>query len=259
MTLDIFQVDAFTNSLFSGNPAAVCPLDGWIPDEQMQQIAMENNLSETAFFVKNGDAYHLRWFTPTDEVDLCGHATLASAHVLFEHLGYSGDKITFRTNSGDLLVHQKEAHLVMDFPSTEGKKVIAPTNLLKALNVSPLEVLKADDYMVVVEKQEQVEKLDPNIALLGTLKTRGVIVTARGREVDFVSRFFAPAVGVDEDPVTGSTHTLLAPYWAAKLNKKKLQARQLSSRGGTIGCNLRKKRVELSGQAVTFLKGKISF
>lgn len=258
MTLDIYQVDAFTDTLFSGNPAAICPLEDWIPDEKMQQIAMENNLSETAFFVKDKSGYRLRWFTPTDEVDLCGHATLASAHVLFEHLGYTGEKITFQTNSGDLHVHQKDGQLVMDFPATKRKKVIAPANLLKALNVSPLEVFKADDYMVVVEKQQQVENLDPNIPLLGTLKTRGVIVTARGEEIDFVSRFFAPSVGVDEDPVTGSAHTMLAPFWAKKLGKKVLRAQQISRRGGVVGCEVVGDRVKLKGNAITFLQGTIS-
>lgn len=258
MTIDLYQVDAFAEQLFEGNPAAVCPLDEWLPDETLQKIAMENNLSETAFFVRDENKYRLRWFTPTDEVDLCGHATLASAYVLFEHLGVQEKEIVFDSNSGELRVKKQGDELAMDFPATIGKKAIPPSSLLKALNVSPLEVYKADDYMVVMEKEQQIRKLKPNISLLETIKTRGIIVTAPGSEVDFVSRFFAPAVGVDEDPVTGSTHTMLAPYWAKKLGKDKLQARQISQRGGNIRCKLLDGRVEIAGKALTYLTGQIS-
>lgn len=258
MKLDLYQVDAFATSLFEGNPAAVCPLDEWLADRQLQSIAVENNLSETAYFVKTGDTFRLRWFTPKAEVDLCGHATLASAHVLFEHLGYQGKEIIFDSNSGKLQVKKRDGLLNMNFPATPGKPVEPPADLLEALEVDPTEVFKADDYMLVLETREQVETLDPNFFLLKQVDTRGIIVTAAGDDVDFVSRFFAPAVGIDEDPVTGSAHTMLTPYWSEKLGKKELEARQLSQRGGMVYCTMLDDRVEIAGEALTYLVGSIS-
>lgn len=258
MQLDILQVDAFADKPFEGNPAAVCPLDEWLPDTRMQQIANENNLSETAFFVKEGDVYRIRWFTPEVEVDLCGHATLASAHVLFNHLGFKEQEITFESNSGELRVRQENNRLVMNFPATLGTKVDPPANLIKALGVRSQTVYKAEDYMVVYETQKQIEELAPDFFLLNKVDTRGIIATAPGDELEFVSRFFAPAVGINEDPVTGSAHTMLTPYWSERLNKKELKARQISARGGNVFCRMLGDRVEIAGNAVTYLVGSIS-
>lgn len=260
MSLSIYQVDAFTSKLFSGNPAAVVPLEQWLTGEQMQNIAAENNLSETAFFVKEGGAgYRLRWFTPTVEVDLCGHATLAAAHVLFEELGYSEDEIIFNTRSGMLTVSRKGDRLLMNFPADHMEKTEAPDVLFKALGIPKTdEVYKSDDYMVVLNSEEEVAALNPDIRMLSEVAARGIIVTAPGNKVDFVSRFFAPQSGVDEDPVTGSAHTKSAPYWSKKLGKEKLKARQISKRGGDLICKMKGDRVEISGSAVTYLKGEIN-
>lgn len=258
MKLKLYQVDAFADRLFEGNPAAVCPLKEWLPDEELRKIAMENNLSETAYFVEEGDGYRLRWFTPVAEVDLCGHATLASAYVLFEHMDYSDPEIVFESNSGPLRVRREQDLLKMNFPTTLGNEVDSPKELMDALGTDAGEVYKATDYMVVLESEEQVRRLDPNFFLLNRIDTRGVIVTAPGEEFDFVSRFFAPALGIDEDPVTGSAHTMLAPYWSEKLNKKALRARQVSKRGGTVFCTMLDNRVEIAGKAVTYLKGVIN-
>ncbi len=258
MKLTIYQVDAFADKVFEGNPAAVCPLQAWLPDDVMQSIAMENNLSETAFFVPNGDRFDLRWFTPSDEVDLCGHATLASAHVIFNHLGFKEKEIVFGTRSGDLKVKRHEDKLKMDFPAIESEKVEDPGHLYEALNIKGGEVYKSDDYMVILGNAGDVEALKPDFGLLATIKARGVIVTAKGEDVDFVSRFFAPAIGVPEDPVTGSTHTKLIPFWADKLNKNVLMARQLSKRGGFLWCEMKGERVEIMGRAVTYLVGEIN-
>lgn len=257
MNLKLFQVDAFSEKVFEGNPAAVCPLKEWLPDRQLQAIAAENNLSETAFFVKSGDTFRLRWFTPVAEVDLCGHATLASAWVLFEHLNYKQNEIIFDSNSGDLSVRMESGLLKMNFPVTKGNRVDLPVELLEALGISRGEAYRATDYMVVLEKEEEVKKLDPNYYLLKKIDTRGIIVTAPGKDFDFVSRFFAPALGIDEDPVTGSAHTMLAPYWAERLEKKALEARQVSKRGGTVYCTLLEDRVEIAGKAVTYMIGNI--
>ena len=259
MHIPIYQVDAFAEHPFEGNPAAVCPMEEWLPDEMLQQIAMENNLSETAFFVRKEEGYRLRWFTPATEVDLCGHATLASAHVLFKHLLYPGKVIRFYSNSGELQVRLEDDLLVMDFPTSPLHPVQeAPSDLSEALGVEPKEVYRATDYLYVVESRKQVASLIPDLAQLAQVKTRGVIVTAPGAgEEDFVSRFFGPAVGVDEDPVTGSAHTMLTPYWSHRLDKKELIGRQLSSRGGLVYCSHRGERVELSGEARTYLKGDI--
>lgn len=258
MELDLYQVDAFASELFKGNPAAVCPLDDWLPDETLQNIAMENNLSETAYFVKEGDRYRLRWFTPVSEVDLCGHATLASAHVLVNHLEYEGDEILFETNSGELRVKKEESWYVMNFPAAKLMREAPPLDLYHALggNIA-VEVFKDDDFLWVLESEEEVRSIDPDFRLMAKVKTRGVIVTAPGEETDFVSRFFAPSVGIDEDPVTGSAHTMLTPYWSKKLNKKTLTARQISARGGEIRCRMLGERVEIAGQAQTYLTGTI--
>lgn len=259
MSLSIYQVDAFTSELFAGNPAAVVPLDEWLSDEQMQNIAAENNLSETAFFVKEGESYRLRWFTPTVEVDLCGHATLATAHVLFEELGYPEDELVFKTRSGLLNVGKSGNRLLMNFPADHMEKVEAPDVMFQALGIPKTpEVYKSDDYMVVLNSEEEVAALNPDIKMLSEVEARGIIVTAPGDEVDFVSRFFAPQSGVDEDPVTGSAHTKSTPYWSKKLGKDRLNARQISKRGGDLICEMKGDRVEISGFAITYLKGEIT-
>ena len=257
MKLPIYQVDAFASKVFEGNPAAVCPLDEWIPDTNMQNIAMENNLSETAFFVRQEDGYRLRWFTPTTEVDLCGHATLASAHVLFEHLGYDKQKIQFASNSGELIVRQREGRLVMNFPTSDLNESKPPNFLEEAVGIPAQKLYRDTDYLYVVESEEQVRNLEPDIRQLKQANVRGIIVTAPGGEFDFVSRFFAPAAGVDEDPVTGSTHTMLTPYWSKRLKKNELVGRQVSQRGGTVYCIDLGDRVELEGTAITFMQGEI--
>ncbi|MBN2732675.1 MAG: PhzF family phenazine biosynthesis protein [Balneolaceae bacterium] len=260
MILDLYQVDAFANHMFTGNPAAVCLLDEWLPDETMQQIAMENNLSETAFFVSQGSGFALRWFTPKAEVALCGHATLATAHVLFSHLNYEKEEVSFFTQSGELLVVEKGESLYgMNFPGKSLEREAPPLDLYHALGGEIAdEVYKADDFMWVMDKEEKVRNMSPNFNLLAEVDTRGIIVTAPGNEVDFVSRFFAPAVGINEDPVTGSAHTMLTPYWSQRLGKDELTARQISSRGGELQCILMDDgRVEIAGKACTYMKGKI--
>lgn len=259
MKIKKYQVDAFADNVFEGNPAAVCPLNEWISDELMQHIAMEHNLSETAFIVNHNSYFEIRWFTPETEVDLCGHATLATGHVLFEHLNYKKQKIRLQCARGELMVKKSGNLLEMDFPSTVGKKVNAPTKLLEALALrsQPIEVFKADDYMLVVDNQKQVEQLKPDFSLLKKIDTRGIMVTAPGEEVDFVSRFFAPAVGINEDPVTGSAHTMMVPYWAERGNKRELSAQQLSPRGGKMQCTCLGERTLLAGNAVTYSIGEI--
>lgn len=258
MKLTQYQVDAFTKRIFAGNPAAVCPLDAWLPDNLLQAIAAENNLSETAFFVPSTRGYALRWFTPVAEVDLCGHATLATAYVLYHQLGYQGESITFETRSGDLIVQRDGDALVMDFPATLPVRCDAPAALVDGLGLEPLEVWAAGDYMAVLDSEESVRRLKPNQTSLSQLDLRGVIVTAAGNDVDFVSRFFAPNYGIPEDPVTGSAHCILTPYWAERLGKQTLTARQVSARGGDIDCSLRGDRVLLSGHAVVFMQGEIA-
>lgn len=258
MKLPLYQVDAFASAVFEGNPAAVCPLEQWLDDDIMQQIAMENNLSETAFFVKQDEDYYLRWFTPTTEVDLCGHATLASAHVLFEHLGYEHELIQFSTNSGTLKVRKEDDQLTMDFPASDLNEAELPSFLEEAVGIPAKALYRDTDYLYIVENEAQVRDLDPDIPLLEKADVRGIIVTAPGDEADFVSRFFAPAAGVDEDPVTGSAHTMLTPYWSNRLGKDELTGRQVSQRGGTVYCHQVGDRVELSGQACTFMQGKIT-
>jgi PhzF family phenazine biosynthesis protein len=257
MKLTQYQVDAFANRVFEGNPAAVCPLETWLEDEILQAIAEENNLSETAFFVPTEKGFHLRWFTPVAEVDLCGHATMASAHVIFEVLAYPKAKIQFETKSGILEVEKSDGLLAMTFPSTPPTPCDSPIALIEGLGIQPVEVLEAADYIVVVESEKVLRSLSPDMNKLLTLGLRGVCVTAPGLNVDFVSRFFAPKLGVFEDPVTGSTHCELAPYWAKKLGKNHLIARQLSKRGGNIICELIGNIVMLKGNAVTFMVGEI--
>ncbi|MDR6196829.1 PhzF family phenazine biosynthesis protein [Siphonobacter sp. SORGH_AS_0500] len=260
MTLPIYQVDAFTAQLFKGNPAAVVPLESWLSKEEMLHIAAENNLAETAFFVKSGVDYELKWFTPLVEIDLCGHATVATAKVLYDHLGYSESEIRFQTNSGLLTVRKDGKKYTLNFPANVPYAESTPEGLLEYLGVGKaLEVLKGrtNDYLVVLESEAEVAALTPDFRALKSVNARGIIVTAKGDEADFVSRFFGPAVGVDEDPVTGSAHTVLVPYWAEKLGKSELFARQISKRGGELWVKLLGNRVEMSGEAVMYLKGEI--
>jgi PhzF family phenazine biosynthesis protein len=257
MKIKQYQVDAFTTQLFGGNPAAVCLLDDWLDDGLLQAIAAENNLSETAFCVPARNGFRLRWFTPTTEVELCGHATLAAAHVIFAELGYSEQAIVFDTRRGELTVEKNGTLLEMNFPAIPLQRTPIIERLAEGLGHQPTEVLAGVDYLVVFDDEATVRSLVPDQTLLGQLELRGVIATAPGVEEDFVSRFFAPKFGLPEDPVTGSAHCQLAPYWASKLGKTTLRARQLSRRGGQLVCAVRGERVLLSGHAVTFLKGEI--
>jgi PhzF family phenazine biosynthesis protein len=259
MTIPIYQADAFTDKLFGGNPAAVCPLTEWLPAETMQKIAVENNLAETAFFVKTAEGYDLRWFTPELEIDLCGHATLASAHIIFTELGCDKDAIHFKTQkAGVLKVTRDGDKYTLDFPSRPPEPAPMPPYLLEALGGrQPLEIYKSRDYFLVYQTEKEVADIDPNFSLLAKVQTLGVIVTAAGNEVDFVSRFFCPAAGILEDPVTGSAHCNLIPYWANKLGKNKLHALQISARQGELWCENKGDRVLMSGKAVTYLKGEI--
>lgn len=259
MEIAIYQVDAFARRQFAGNPAAVCPLKEWLPEATMQAIAAENNLAETAFFVPEARGYRLRWFTPTVEVDLCGHATLAAAFVLFEYLRYKKDAITFHSRSGELSVTREGRRLCLDFPALMPQRTGAPPSLIEGLGVQPLEVWKAMDYMVVLPSEEDVRTVQPSWGTLAQAGGRGVIVTAPGasKGIDFVSRFFAPAAGINEDPVTGSAHCMLTPYWAKRLGKTALHAWQLSARGGELWLKLRGDRVLIAGEVQPYLKGKI--
>lgn len=257
MKLSLYQVDAFSNRVFGGNPAAVCPLESWLPDDAMQSIAAENNLSETAFFVRNGSEYDLRWFTPLTEVDLCGHATLATAYIIFSELDAVKDEVAFNTRSGKLKVIKREDWLYMDFPSMPPR----PDHALldEALGVKPQAIFSAGMYhFAVLRDENQVRELQPDLVAISKLERLGVIVTAPGSDCDFVSRAFGPKLGIPEDPVTGSAHCLLTPYWAARLHKRELFARQLSRRGGELRCKLNGDRVEIAGQAVMFMRGEIN-
>lgn len=257
MKIPYYQVDAFTNRIFAGNPAGVCPLEDWLDDRTLQLIAAENNLSETAFFVERGSDWDLRWFTPKAEVDLCGHATLASAYVVFSVLKRAGSVIRFFTRSGMLTVQGREDLLVMDFPSRRGEPVSAPAALKKGIGCDFEEVYRSRDYLVILKDEEQVKNVRPDFAELATLDSTGIIVSARGREVDFVSRFFAPRVGIPEDPVTGSAHCTLIPFWSARLGKEQLVAHQVSERGGELFCGDMGERVSVAGRAVMYLEGHI--
>ncbi len=258
MQIPLYQVDAFTSSVFGGNPAAVCPLDGgFLPDAVMQSIALENNLSETAFLVANGDRFHLRWFTPENEIDLCGHATLASAFVVFKELRPGVEQVAFDTKSGELVVKRGEGGLLsMDFPSRPPEPGASDSRLRQALGGKAGPILISRDYLVVYETEEEVRALKPDMNALAQMD-RMVIVTAPGRDVDFVSRFFAPSAGVNEDPVTGSAHCTLIPYWADRLGKTRLHALQCSRRGGELWCQLQGSRVTMAGYAVEFMRGTI--
>ena len=259
MRARIFQVDAFTKHRFHGNPAAVCPLDDWLPDDRLQAVAAENNLSETAFLVPAGDAYELRWFTPVIEVDLCGHATLAAAFVVLRVMQGDRRSVVFHTRSGPLEVSRDGERLVMDFPARATEPAEPPEGLVSGLGAEPAEVLASEDWVAVFRTEEDVAGLEPDYRVLAGLDRRGVAVTApaAGGDVDFVSRFFAPGVGIDEDPVTGSAHCALAPLWAGRLGKDALLGRQISRRGGEVGCRVVGDRVELSGDAVLYMEGRI--
>ena len=257
MPAEYYEVHAFTDRLHRGNPAGVCLLEEWWPDKTLQTVAAENNLSETANVVPEPEGFGLRWFTPTIEVDLCGHATLASAHVLLRHREEAGP-LRFFTRSGELTVAADGERLVLDFPSQPAKAIATPEALIRGLGSDPLATLKASrDHLAVLKTEEEVRRLTPDFAALAELDGLGVIVTAPGEEVDFVSRFFAPKAGIDEDPVTGSAHCTLMPYWAEKLGRTRLTARQVSARGGDLWCELRGDRVGIGGQAVTYLSGRI--
>lgn len=259
MELDIFQVDAFTSQIFSGNPAAVCPLTEWLTDEAMQNIAMENSLAETAFFVPSNDGFEIKWFTPDIEMDLCGHATLASAHVIARHLGYNKPVINFSSNSGPLEVSVSDKLLSLNLPSRMPVLADAPKEILQAFHIKPKEILKARDYLLVYESEEDILNLAPDRTMLDkiNLGPGGVIVTAKGKYVDFVSRFFTPQAHAMEDAVTGSAHCSLIPYWSDKLNKNELSALQVSSRRGVLQCRNDNDRVIISGEAITYMVGTL--
>jgi PhzF family phenazine biosynthesis protein len=257
MKIPIYQVDAFTEKLFGGNPAAVCPLETWLPDRTMQAIGAENNLSETAFFVRAGGSFEIRWFTPEVEVDLCGHATLASGHVIFNHLGHQGSLITFQSQSGELRVKKVGDLLYLDFPASEPEPFDISSELSRGLGRKPSEAFRGRDVLAVFESEEDILSLEPDFAELKKIECLGIIVTAPGRRSDFVSRFFAPRAGINEDPVTGSAHTLLVPFWSNRLKKKKFHAFQVSKRGGELFCEDLGARVLIGGRAVTFFSGQI--
>ncbi len=252
-----FHVDAFTDRVFAGNPAGVCLLEEPLPDEQLQQMAAEHHLPETAFLFKESKAWAIRWFTPLLEVDLCGHATLASAQVIFSVLEPKAESITFASRSGPLIVRRAENLLVMDFPSVPATPAPAPQALLDGLGCVPAEVLRAKDYLCVFPSEEDIRNLAPRMDLLSRVETRGIIVTAPGSDHDFVSRFFAPGAGILEDPVTGSAHCTLTPYWSKRLGKKELLATQLSRRGGMLYCTDRGDRTLLAGYAAMYMEGRI--
>lgn len=257
MKIPIYQIDAFTDERFRGNPAAVCLLEGWLPDKTLQNIAAENNLAETAFVVDKNNNFELRWFTPAVEVDLCGHATLATAYAFKEHLDYKGDEIRFKTKSGILTVLYGGDMMSMIFPRRPAAPYSGQGELAAALRADPSEVLKSRDIMAVFDNEEAVRSLEPDFEKIGKLDCLGVIATAPGKSADFVSRFFAPQAGINEDPVTGSAHTTLIPYWSERLRKKQLAALQISRRGGKLFCEDMGDKVKISGKAVTYLTGTI--
>lgn len=262
-SLPIYQVDAFSDEVFAGNPAAVVPLKEWLSDDLMQKIALENNLSETAFFVYIKDnIFQIRWFTPLAEVNLCGHATLASAYVVFHELNFEWDEIIFQSKSGDLRVSRQGVFIELDFPIQTTEECLAPMGLIEAIGKQPKEIRRAaDDYLLVYEEEQTILDINPDFNLLKNIQARGIIVTSLSStaDFDFVSRFFGPAVGVNEDPVTGSAHTKLIPYWAKVLDKNNLRAKQVSARGGILNCTLTENRVLMAGNAQLYLKGFIYF
>jgi len=260
MKYTIYQVDAFAEKVFQGNPAAVVPLEDWLEDKLMQQIAMENNLSETAFFVKTDAGYHIRWFTPEFEIDLCGHATLASAYIIKNFVEPHLAEINFTTqNAGALRAMAKDGIYTLDFPSRMPQPCQTPGQLLKSLGITTaVEVLKSRDYFVVLPNEDAVKNADPDFTLIKELDSVGVIVTAKGQSADVVSRCFYPGAGIPEDPVTGSAHCNIVPYWSEKLGKSKLFCKQLSQRGGDLHCELQGDRVLMSGKCVLYLEGEIN-
>lgn len=265
MTQRLYQVDAFTSRIFGGNPAAVMPLEQWLPDNLMLSLAMENNLSETAFFVRLTDSedadFHIRWFTPGTEVPLCGHATLASAWVIFNKLGWDGERIRFQSKSGPLSVRQSDdGWLVLDFPNLSFEEQPTPALIREALEAAPdtaFFVPNDTNYMVVLKDEEAVRSAQPDLRKLKQLGNQGLIITAPGSDCDFVSRYFAPGAGIDEDPVTGSIHSVLVPYWSEQLGKTQLDARQISARGGALRCELKGDRVDIAGQAAFYMEGSV--
>lgn len=260
MKLPIFQVDAFTDEVFGGNPAAVCPLEHWLPDDLMQRIALENSVAETAFFILLDESFEIRWFTSEIEMDLCGHATLATAHVIARHLNFLLPSIQFKSKSGELEVSVEEELLTLNFPSRKPEPSEAPQVILDAIQHEPVEILKSRDYVLVFEDEDVIRHLKPNQSILNqvNLDPGGVIATAKGEEVDFVSRFFTPQASIFEDPVTGSAYCSLIPYWSEKLSKDSMVALQPSSRGGKIFCKNVDERVLISGKAVTYLEGHVT-
>jgi len=262
MKIKIFQIDAFTDKLFGGNPAAVCPLDHWLEDAILQNIAVENNLAETAFFViLPNNHFHLRWFTPEFEIDLCGHGTLASAFVIFEEMNYEPSEISFETQSGVLTVKKNDDYYELDFPSRPPQKASLPQIISDGLNIQPIEVWKSRDYLLLYNSEEEIKNLKPNIAIINQINIDpgGIIVTAKSEaiDVDFVSRLFTPQASIFEDPVTGSAHCTLTPFWAERLNKTDFKALQISKRGGELLCQLKEDRVTMKGKAVKYLEGFI--
>lgn len=258
MKIPYYEIDAFTSAVFGGNPAGVCLLEAWLPDAVLQAIAAENNLSETAFCVRVADAcYDLRWFTPALEVDLCGHATLAPAHLLFTELGVVGDAISFHSRSGTLVARRAGDRVELDFPSRPPVPCALPEALVRGIGCRPAETLRARDYVAVLGSEAAVAAVAPDLAALAELDCLGIIVTAPGEKADFVSRFFAPRAGVPEDPVTGSAHCSLIPYWAQRLGRQELFARQISRRGGELWCRLAGERVAIAGRAAVYLRGSI--
>jgi len=259
MELTMYQVDAFTEKLFGGNPAAVIPLESWIDEELMQKIAMENNLAETVFFVKNEKSYDIRWFTPNVEVDICGHATLASAYVLFNQLNFAGDQINFYSHRSGLLSVTKQGDLLaLNFPTDKYVEVALDQKLLSCFQETPIKAFRGrNDFMLIFSSEQLVRQMQPDFRKIGALDCRGVIATARGEAVDFVSRWFGPQTGIDEDPATGSAHTTLVPYWREVLGKDEFKALQVSKRCGHFSCKYLGDRVEISGKAVLYMVGKI--
>lgn len=255
--MKIFQIDVFTNKIFKGNPAAVCPLDHWPDDTILQSVAAENNLSETAFFVRQKDHFELRWFTPVTEVDLCGHATMASAFVIFTELDPSLSKVRFRTKSGELFVTKETDFLKMSLPSIPAAECEAPDLLIEGLGHTPSAIYRASNYLAVYNSEREIKEIRPDFEILKRLDHHGVIITAPGDNVDFVSRFFAPKEGINEDPVTGSAHSTLTPYWAERTGKTRFNARQVSERGGDLKCELSGSRVLISGNAVKYMQGEL--
>lgn len=253
MTLKLYQVDAFTSKLFGGNPAAVVPLQNWIDEKTMQNIAMENNLSETAFFVKENSHYHIRWFTPVNEVDLCGHATLASSFVIFNFIEKNLSQIKFISKSGELIVEKENDLISLNFPSNTPRKIQMSELIQKAFQRAPIEVLQGGNYtLVIFDSEEFIRTCEPNFELVKKIDPHGVIISSKGKEADFVSRMFAPNEGIDEDPVTGSSHTVLIPYWTEILGKKIFRAKQVSKRGGELFCENLGSRVKIAGNAVLY-------